>query len=73
MSCLWSCQNICGAYILGSIFIRFGTKLGIIVGIPMTGTNCALLIADLFYYFFCCKARDFMCPPSDVHARKERV
>ena len=37
--------------------IRFGTKLyRQIVGIPM-GTNCALLVADLFLF---CYERDFM-------------
>ena len=56
---LWSCQNVCDAlsFLLGNIYIRFGTKLyRQIVGIPM-GTNCAPLVADLF--FFCCE-RDFM-------------
>ena len=38
-------------YLLDNIYIRFGTKLyRQIVGIPM-GTNCALLVADL--YLFC--------------------
>ena len=49
---LWSCQNMCEAltYLLDNIFIRFGTKLyRQIVGIPM-GTNCAPLIAGLFYF-----------------------
>ena len=49
---LWSCQNVCDAlsYLLGNIYIRFGTKLyRQIVGIPM-GTNWAPLIADLFLY-----------------------
>ena len=42
-----------------NIFIRFGSKLyRQIVGIPI-GTNCALLIADLFY------ERDFMLSLSD--------
>ena len=48
---LWSCQNVCDAlsYLLDNIYIRFGTKLyRQIVGIPM-GTNCAPLVADLFY------------------------
>ena len=56
---LWSCQNVCDAlsYLLDNIYIRFGTKLyRQIVGIPM-GTNCALLVADLFLY---CYERDFM-------------
>ena len=49
---LWSCQNVCEAliYLLDNIYIRFGTKLyRQIVGIPM-GTNCAPLVADLFYF-----------------------
>ena len=48
---LWSCQNVCDAliYLLDNIYIRFGTKLyRQIVCIPM-GTNCALLVADLFF------------------------
>ena len=37
-------------YLLDNIYIRFGTKLyRQIVGIPM-GTNCAPLVADLFYF-----------------------
>ena len=49
---LWSCQNVCDAlsFLLDNIYIRFGTKLyRQIVGIPM-GTNCAPLVADLFYF-----------------------
>ena len=49
---LWSCQNVCNAlsYLLENIYIRFGNKLyRQIVGIPM-GTNCAPLVADLFYF-----------------------
>ena len=56
---LWSCQNVFEAliYLLGNIYIRFGTKLyRQIVGIPM-GTNCAPLLADLFLF---CYERDFM-------------
>ena len=35
-------------------FIRFGTKLyRQTIGIPM-GTNCAPLVADLFFFFFFC-------------------
>ena len=52
-------QNVCDAlsYLLDNIYIRFGTKLyRQNVGIPM-GTNCALLVADLFLY---CYERDFM-------------
>ena len=43
--------NVCDAlsFLLDNIYIRFGTKLyRQIVGIPM-GTNCAPLVADLFY------------------------
>ena len=48
---LWSCQNVCDAlsFLLDNIDIRFDTKLyRQIVGIPI-GTNCAPLVADLFY------------------------
>ena len=61
----WSCQNVCEAliYLLDNIYIRLGTKLyRQIVGIPM-GTNCATLVADLF---FICYERDFMTSLSDV-------
>ena len=61
---LWSCQKMCDSlhYLLGNIFIRFGSKLyRQIVGIPK-GTNCAPLVADLF--LFCCE-RDFMLSLSD--------
>ena len=47
-----SCQKMCDAlhYRLDNIFIRFGSNLyRQIVGIPM-GTNCAPLVADLFFY-----------------------
>ena len=44
-------------FLLDNIYIRFGSKLyRQIVGIPM-GTNCALLVADLFLF---CYERDFM-------------
>ena len=62
---LWSCQNVCEAliYLLDNIYIGFGTKLyRQIVGIPM-GTNCALLVADLFLF---CYERDFMTSLPDV-------
>ena len=48
---LWSCQKMCDAlhYLLDNSFIRFCSKLyRQIVGIPM-GTNCAPLVADLFF------------------------
>ena len=48
---------------LDDIYIRFGTKLyRQIVGIPM-GTNCALLVADLFLF---CYERDFMTSVSNA-------
>ena len=49
---LWSCQKVCDAlvYLLDNIFIRFETKLyRQNIGIPM-GTNCAPLVADLFFF-----------------------
>ena len=61
---LSSCQKMCDAllYLLDNIFIRYGLKLyRQIVGIPM-GTNCALLVADLFLV---CYERDFMLSLSD--------
>ena len=30
------------------------------------GINCALVVADLFFFFFFCYERDFMTSPSDV-------
>ena len=62
---LWSCQDVCEAfiYLLDNIYIRLGTKLyRQIVGIPM-GTNCAPLVADLFLF---CYERDFMTSLSEV-------
>ena len=56
---LWTCQKVCEAltFLLDNIYIRFGAKLfRQIVGIPM-GTNCAPLVADLFFF---CYERDFM-------------
>ena len=56
---LWLCQNVFDAlvYLLDNIVIRFETKLyRQTIGIPM-GTNCALLVADLFLF---CYERDFM-------------
>ena len=61
---LWSCQKVCDAlhYLLNNIFIRFGSQLyRQIVCIPM-GTNCAPLVADLFWF---CYERDFMLSLSD--------
>ena len=49
-------------FLLNKIFIPFGTKLyRQVVGIPM-GTNCATLVADLFWF---CYERDFMMSLSD--------
>ena len=48
---LWSCQKVRDAhhYQLDNIFIRFSSKTyKHIVDIPM-GTNCAPLVADLFF------------------------
>ena len=50
---LWPCQKMCDAlhYRLDNIFKRYGSELyKLIVRVPM-GTNCCLLVADLF--FFC--------------------
>ena len=54
----WSCQNVCNALtFLDNNFIRFGTKLYRQVdGISM-GTNCAPLVADVFFF---CYERDFI-------------
>ena len=61
---LWSCQKMCDAlhYLLGNMFIRFGSKLyRQIVGFPM-GTNCTSLVAGLFLL---CYERDFILPLSE--------
>ena len=61
---LWSCQKVCEAltFLLDNIYIRFGSKLyRQIVGIPM-GTNCALLVADLFLFYY---KRDLMLSLSE--------
>ena len=61
---LWSCQKVCEAltFLLDSVYIRFCSKLyRQIVGIP-TGTNCALLGADLFLF---CYETDFMLSLSE--------
>ena len=50
-------------YLLDNIYIRFGTKIyRQFVGIPV-GSNCALLVADLFLF---CFESDFMTSLSDV-------
>ena len=59
---LWTCQKVCEVFtvLLDNIYIRFGSKLyRQIVGLPM-GTNCAPLVADLFFY-----ESDFMLSLSD--------
>ena len=61
---LWSCQKVCEAltFLLDNIYIRFASKLyRQIIGIPM-GTNCALLLADLFLF---CYERHFMLSLSE--------
>ena len=58
---LWSCQKVCEAltFLLDNVYIRFGSELyRLIVGIPM-GTNCAPLVADLFFSIM----RDTSCCP----------
>ena len=54
------------SFLLGNIFIRFGTKLNRQeVGIHLV-TNCALLIASLFLFYY---ERDFMMSlPDDTLA-----
>ena len=51
---------------MDNIYIRFGNKLyRQIVGIPMD-TNCAPLVADLFFFLLLfCYERDFMTSLSD--------
>ena len=63
---LWFCQKVCEAvtFLLDNIYITFRSKLyRQIVGIPM-GTNCVLLVADLFLF---CYERDFMLSLSDAN------
>ena len=62
---LWTCQKVCEAltFLHDNIYIRFGTNLfRHFVGIPM-GTNCAPLVADLFFF---CYERDFMMSQSEI-------
>ena len=60
---LWSCQKVCEAvtFLLDNIYIRYVSKLYRQIIGPM-GTNCALLVADLFLF---CYERDFMLPLSE--------
>ena len=52
-------------FLLDNIYIRFGSKLyRQIVGIPM-GTYCALLVANIFFFFLLCYERDFILSLSD--------
>ena len=47
----WTCDEMMDSlnFLLDNIYIRFGEKIyRQVVGIPM-GTNCAPLIADLFF------------------------
>jgi hypothetical protein len=56
---IWTCLDFCEAltFLLDNLFVEFNGKIfQQIIGVPM-GTNCALLIADLFLY---CYERDFM-------------
>ena len=57
--------EMCSPLSFDNIFIRFGSKLyrNNYIGIPM-GTNCAPLVADLFFFLFCYE-RDFMLSLSD--------
>ena len=61
---LWSCQKMCGTlhYLLGNIFIRFGLKLYRQSVCVQMGTNCAPLVADLFWL---CYERDITLSLSD--------
>ena len=61
---IWSCQKVSDAlyYRFDTIFIRVGSRLyRQIVGIPMS-TDCALLLADSFLYYY---EREFMLLLSD--------
>ena len=58
---LWSCQKVCKAltFLLDNIYIRFGSKLyRQIVGISM-GSNCAPLVAGLFFFSTDTRVDDF--------------
>ena len=61
---LWSDQKVCEVviYLLGNIYIRFGTKLFRQIVIISMGTNCALFVADLFLF---CYERDLMMSLSE--------
>ena len=67
----WTCaelQNVCGAFtfLTENLYLQFeGMVYQQIVGIPL-GSNCAPLIADLFFLF--CYERNFM---SNLHKSKQ--
>ena len=51
---MYTADNICKMieFLIDNIFVQFGGRLfRQVIGIPM-GTNCALLLADLFLYSF---------------------
>ena len=49
---IWYCQNVFDAlsYLLDNIYIRFGNKLYRQIVDILMGTNCATLVADIFYF-----------------------
>ena len=52
---IWPCQKVCEAltFLIDNIYIRFGSNIyRQMVGISM-GTNCAPLVADLFFVLLC--------------------
>jgi predicted cation transporter len=52
------------SFLLDNVYVRFGTSIyKQVIGIPV-GTNCALLVADLFLY---CYEKDFMLCLSIEH------
>ena len=55
---------MCGAYILGYIFIRFDTKLGTSLVFRLLKPTALFLKLTCFIYNVCCIAKDFMVPPS---------
>ena len=52
--CMYTADNICRMieFLIDNIFVQFGGRLFCqVIGIPM-GTNCAPLLADLFFYSY---------------------
>ena len=51
---LWSCQKVCEAltFLLDNIYIRFGSTLYRQIVSISIGTNCAPLVADLFFLLY---------------------